>query len=71
MSPAEDGTAILLGYLRAQSERLTGRICYWIFGCAAKNSCVIAPVHHKNQSTVQLTCFRLYLRTQTRKTVYV
>ena len=26
---------------------------------------------HKTQSTVRLTCFRLYLQTRTRKTVYV
>ena len=57
--------------LRAQSWRLTGRICDWIFGCAPKNSCVIAPVRRKTQSTVRLTYFRLYLRTRTRKTVYV
>ena len=40
---------------RAQSQRLTGRICDWIFGCAPKNSCVIAPVRRKTQSTVRLT----------------
>ena len=34
---------------------ITGRICDWIFGCAPKNSCVIAPVRRKTQSTVQLT----------------
>ena len=37
------------------------------FGCAPKNSCVIAPVCHKTQSTVRLTYFRLYLRTWTRR----
>ena len=36
-----------------------------------KNSCVIARVRRKTQSTVRLTYFRLYLRTRTRKTVYV
>ena len=56
---------------RAQSQRLTGRICDQIFGCAPKNSCAIAPVRRKTQSTVRLTYFRLYLRTRTRKTVYV
>ena len=40
------------GQRRAQSQQLTGRICDWIFGCAPKNSCVIAPVRHKTQSTV-------------------
>ena len=55
----------------AQSQRLTGRICDWIFGCVPKNSCAIAPVRRKTQSTVRLTYFRLYLRTRTRKTVYV
>ena len=59
------------GQRRAQSQQLTGRICDWIFGCAPKNSCVIAPVHCKTQSTVRLTYFRVYLRTSTRKTVYV
>ena len=43
----------------------------WIFGCAPKYSCVIAPVRRKTQSAVQLTDFRLYLRTRTRKTVFV
>ena len=56
---------------RAQSQQLTGRVCDWIFGCAPKNSSVSAPVRRKTQSTVRLTYFRLYLRTQTRKTVYV
>ena len=73
------GTSYILGinpggwleHVRAQSWRLTGRICDWIFGCAPKNSCVIAPVRRKTQSTVRLTYFRLYLRTRTRKTVYV
>ena len=49
------------GQRRAQSQQLTGRICDWIFGGAPKNSCVIAPVHCKTQSTVQLTDFRVYL----------
>ena len=53
------------------SDFRTGRICDWIFGCAPKNSCVIAPVRCKTQSTVRLTYFQLYLRTRTRKTVYV
>ena len=44
------------------------RLDFWL---CAKNSCVIAPVRHKTQSTVWLTCFRLYLQTQTRKTVCV
>ena len=44
-------------HARAQSQRLTGRICDWIFGCAPKNSCVIAPVRCKTQSTVRLTYF--------------
>ena len=51
------------GQHRAQSQQLTGHICDWIFGCARKNSCVIAPVRCKPQSTVRLTYFRLYLRT--------
>ena len=49
--------------------RLTGRICDWIFGFVPKNSCVIALVHHKTQSTVRPTCLRPYLRTRTRKTL--
>ena len=59
------------GQHRAQSQQLTGHICDWIFGCASKNSCVITPVCCKTQSTVRLTFFRLYLRTRTRKMVYV
>ena len=58
-------------YIRAQSQRLTGHICDWIFGCAPKNSSVIAPLRRKTQSTVLLTYFQLYLRTRTRKMVYV
>ena len=56
---------IICALSRAQSQRLTGRICDWIFGCAPKNSCVITPVRCKTQSTVRLTYFRLYLRTRT------
>ena len=35
-------------FSRAQRQRLTGHICDWIFSCAPKNSCVIAPVRRKN-----------------------
>ena len=59
------------GQRRAQSQQLTSRICDWIFGCAPKNSCVIAPVRRKTQRTVRLTYLRLYLRTRTRMTAYV
>ena len=44
------------------------RLDFWL---CAKNSCVIAPVRRKTQSTVRLTHFRLYLRTRTTKTVFV
>ena len=39
-------------HTRAQSYRLTGDL---FFGCTPKNSCVIAPVHRKTQSTSDYT----------------